>query len=245
MPVEALARSLQDYNASARFPLPELDPTSMRRLSQGQLLRLRDPAPTEGGPQRITGLLVCEASRDALWLALRDPHLDAVKDLTEVRLSEEGQWPTVWYQFFHTPGPFADRHWVLSVDDNLALARSSENRLWEHYWTLAAEGPQTAADAVEKGQVPGVDSAMVSKAVYVPFNEGAWLVMALSENRTLLGYTVRASVGGRIPDKLVVNYSLLTLGRVLRRVEARSTTIHSHYDAAHARIRGGDGEPIP
>ena len=134
---------------------------------------------------------------------------------------------------------------MLDVDDNLELARGSANRLWEHYWSLTDGGPQTAAELVAGGRVPGVDSSMLAKAVYVPFNEGAWVLMSLSGKRTLLGYTVRASVGGRIPDKLVVNYSMLTLGRVLRRVESGSATIRAHYDMDHARIRGGDGAPIP
>jgi len=243
--IAELARSLQEYNASARYPLPELDQASMERLSRGQLVRIRDQVSGDGGPQRITGLLVCNAKRNDLWIALRDPHLTSVKELTEVRISPDGQWPTLWYQFFHVPAPFADRHWVLAVDDNIALARTSGDRLWEHHWTLADEGPSTAAGVVAAGRVPGVDESKARKAVYVPFNEGAWLLMSLGEGRTLLGYMVRAAVGGRIPDKLVVTYSMLTLGRVLRRVEANSARVEQHYDAEHLRIRGGDGEPTP
>jgi len=240
-----LVRSLQEYNAAARFPLPGLDPGQMRRLSRGKVVRIRDQVSADGGPQRITGLLVCDAKRDDLWVALRDPHLTAVKELTEVRISPDGQWPTLWYQFFHMPGPFADRHWVIAVDDNIALAEGSSDRLWEHYWTLYDDGPNKAAEVVAAGRIPGVDEALAAKAVYVPFNEGAWLLMSLGEGRTLLGYMVRVTVGGRIPDKLVVNYSMLTLARLLRGVAARSASAEQHYGAEHRRIRGGGGQPIP
>jgi len=245
VPITELANSLREYNAAARFPLPELDEARMRRLSRGKLVRIRDQVSDDGGPQRITGLLVCNAKRDNLWLALRDSHLTSIKELTEVRISPDGQWPTVWYQFFHTRGPFSDRHWVIDVDDNTELSSSSGGRLWEHHWTLTDDGPSRAQEVVAAGRIPGVDESMAAKAVYVPFNEGAWLLISLGDDRTLLGYMVRVVVGGRIPDALVVNYSMLTLGRVLRTVEARSAEVEEHYDAEHRRIRGGSGQPIP
>jgi hypothetical protein len=243
--MDDLAGALQQYNQGARFPLPELDSGNLRRLSRGQVVRIRDQVSPDGGPQRITGLLLCDAWRDDLWVALRDIHLTSLPELTEVRISPDGQWPTQWYQFLHIRGPFADRHWVIDVNDNLELAGSSSDRLWEHYWSLSKDGPQLGAAAVAAGRIPRVDAAKAEGAVYVPINEGAWLLISLADGRSILGYTVRASVGGRIPDRLVQSYSMMTLGRILRRVHSRSALVPGHYAAEHPRIRGGGGQPIP
>jgi len=208
------------------------------------VVRIREQVKSDEGPQRITGLLLCDARRDDLWVALRDPHLTSLPELTEVRISDDGVWPTNWYQFFHMPGPFADRHWVIAVDDNIAMSKSTEGRLWEHYWDLQSGGPELGTRVVAQGRIPGVTPEMAARAVYPPTNEGAWLLISLGEGRTVLGYTVRASVGGRIPDRVVESYSMLTLSRLLRRVQDRATVAAAHYDDAHPRIRGGDGEPL-
>jgi len=207
-------------------------------------VRIREQVHTDGGPQRITGLLLCDARRDDLWVALRDPHLTSLPELTEVRISDDGVWPTNWYQFFHMPGPFADRHWVIAVDDNIAMSKSTEGRLWEHHWDLQSGGLELGTRVVSQGRIPGVTPEMAARAVYPPINEGAWLLISLAEGRTLLGYTVRVSVGGRIPDRMVESYSMFTLARLLRRVEDRAAVAAEHYDAAHPRIRGGGGEPL-
>jgi len=244
-PPADLAAALQKYNEGARFPLPELDSGNLRRLGRGQVVRIRDEVNPDGGPQRITGLLLCDARRDDLWVAFRDMHLVSLPELTEVRISPDGQWPTQWYQFFHMPGPFADRHWVIDVNDNLELASSSGDGLWEHYWSLSKDGPKLVAQVVSAERVPRVTPAAAEEAIYVPVNEGAWLLISLADGRTVLGYTVRASVGGRIPDRLVVSYSMMTLARMLRRVLSRSALVSGHYGAEHPRIRGGGGQPIP
>lgn len=241
---KTLASSLTEYNEGARFPLPALSEGQLRRLSSGKVVRIRDQISKAGGPQRITGLLVCDATRDDLWVAFRDPHLTSLPELTEVRISEDGTWPTNWYQYFHMPGPFGDRHWVIAVDDNIPLAKQSDGRLWEHFWGLQPGGPELARHVVAKGQIPGVDSSMADKAIYPPANDGAWLLISLGQGRTLLGYTVRASIGGNIPDRMVASYSMLTLARLLRRVEDRASVAAEHYDAEHPRIRGGGGEPL-
>jgi hypothetical protein len=241
---ENLSSSLTEYNEGARFPLPALSEGQLRRLSSGKVVRIRDQISKDGGPQRITGLLVCDAQRDDLWVAFRDPHLTSLPELTEVRISEDGTWPTNWYQYFHMPGPFGDRHWVIAVDDNIALAKQSDGRLWEHFWGLQPGGPELATQVVSTGEIPGVDSEMADKAIYPPVNEGAWLLVQLGQGRTLLGYTVRASIGGNIPDRMVASYSMLTLARLLRRVEDRASVAADHYDAAHPRIRDGGGEAL-
>jgi hypothetical protein len=241
---EQLNAALSEYNGSAHFSLPGLSEVRLRRLASGKVVRIREQGNTDRGPQRITGLLLCDARRDDLWVALRDPHLTSLPELTEVRISDDGVWPTNWYQFFHMPGPFADRHWVIAVNDNIAMAKTSADRLWEHHWDLQSGGLELGTRVVAEGRIPRVTPEMAARAVYPPINEGAWALMSLGAGRTLLGYTVRVSVGGRIPDRMVESYSMITLARLLRRVEERASVAAEHYDEAHPRIRGGGGEPL-
>ncbi len=241
---EQLDTVLAEYNEKAHFALPTLSVARLRRLASGKVVRIREQVNTDDGPQRITGLLLCDARRDDLWVALRDPHLTSLPELTEVRISDDGVWPTNWYQFFHMPGPFADRHWVIAVNDNIAMAKNSAGRLWEHHWDLQSGGLELGTRVVAEGRIPRVTPEMATRAVYPSTNEGAWLLISLGEGRTLLGYTVRVSVGGRIPDRMVESYSMFTLARLLRGVEERASVAAEHYDAAHPRIRGGGGEPL-
>ena len=241
---QQLSAALAAYNDSAHFALPAVSEAQLRRLARGKVVRIREPSEA-GGPQRITGILLCAAGRDDLWVALRDPHLTSLPELTEVRISADGDWPTLWYQYFHMPGPFTDRHWVIAVDDNLALASGSEDRRWEHYWRLQPSGLALGLAAVGAGRIPRVTDEMASSAISPSTNEGAWVVISLGDGATLLGYTVRASIGGRIPDRLVASYSMFTIARLLRRVEQRAAVASEHYDGAHRRIRGGGGAPLP
>ncbi|MBJ95417.1 MAG: hypothetical protein CMP23_13220 [Rickettsiales bacterium] len=243
--IQQLADLFGDYNRGAYFPLPELSERQLQRLARGKILRIRDSVSSPEGPQRITGLLLCEAPFEDLWVAFRDTHLTSLPVLTEYRLSEDGEWPSRWYQFFHMPGPFADRHWVIAVDDNIPLARSSGNRLWEHYWSLLKGGLTEGLDRVAAGRVPRVLPQMAKEAIRPGTNEGAWLLIRLNDGRSVLGYTVRASIGGRVPDRLVSTYSMMTLAKLLRGVAATARRVPEHYDAQHSRIRGGGGEPVP
>lgn len=236
-----IPEALRDFNEGARFPLPTLSPSQIERLVQGKVLKLREVGESSDQPQRAIGLLRTHQSAASLWLAARDAHYTAVDELVEVRLTPEGQWPSVWYQHLDLPRPFSDRHWVVDVVDTHGLARASDGRCWEHAWQLSQDGLPTAEEALDAGRVPGIDSERAADAIYTPVNRGAWLVIDLGDGTSLLGYHVTSVIGGAVPDKLVADYTLFTLGKLLKGVAGRADEVVDHYDAEHTPIEGGDG----
>lgn len=228
------------FNQGAQFPLPALEDGIVNRLDRGEIVRLRDRT---GPHTRAIGLLIVPMPRDRLWLSALDPHHAAAEEVTEVRLTPEGQWPSQWYQLLDLPLPLSDRHWVIDVWNNTDLAESSGNRLWEHAWRLSRDGRLLAAGAGD-GRVAGIDPDLARGAIYTPHNEGAWIAWDLGDGRSLLGYHVSTVIDGNIPDDLVAAWSHATLGRVLQAVVERSAAVSTHYDGTHTPLMGGDNRPI-
>ncbi len=242
-PSGSIPQALAAFNAHARFPLPALTAAQLDRLEAGKVVKIRQVSTDDGAPQRAIGLLRSSQPARGLWLSARDVHFTAIDELTEVQLTPPGHWPAQWYQYLDLPRPISDRHWVVDVTDTHVLAQTTG--AWEHAWVLAEDGPSLGASAVAAQRVPGVDEGRAAGAIYTPRNDGAWLVIDLGDGTTLLGYHVTSVIGGAIPDKLVADYTLLTLGKLLKGVEERTPRVIEHYDAAHEPIEGGDGVPIP
>lgn len=236
-----LDEALTEFNAHAAYPLPALDADQLATLESGEVLRLIERE--EGLAGRAIALLVTEHSAEALWVASLDPHLTVDPDLTEVRLTQGPR--ELWYGYYDLPYPFADRHWMVESWNNRALATATGGRAWEHAWTLASQHMPMARAAVLGGRVPGVDQDLMDKAVETPDNTGAWLVITLSDGRTVLGYHARSTVGGAVPDWLVLKLVNGRLQALLERVSERCTgLVAEHYTAAHADIESGDGTPL-
>lgn len=243
-PTETI-ESLALFNTYAHFSIPTLDPKQHSQLAKGRVVKLRQLAVESAGPQRVIGLVRIDQPRELLWLALRDIHWSAAKEITEIRLSEPRDWPRIWYQHLAAPWPIADRHYVLNVWDNWDLEAASDGTCWEHWWELHPEGERLASEALAAGRIPGLDTESTEGAVYVPINDGAWLICELQSGASLLGYHVRFVAGGRIPDRLIADYGMATLGRVLRDVEKRAANVPAHYRGGHYLIPGGDGQDLP
>lgn len=242
-PAARVRGALLAFNAHARFALPALSDAQVGRLLEGKVVKIREVTDSDA-PQRAIGLIRTDVPKEHLWLSARDVHFTAVDELIEVQLTPDGEWPAVWYQLLDMPRPFSDRHWVVDVTDTHTLAAATEGRAWEHGWVLRSGGPALAVEAVIGGRVPGVDAERIEDAIYTPVNHGAWLVIDLGDGTTVLGYHVTSVIGGRIPDKLVADYTLLTLGKLLKGVVERAPEVVAHYAEGHAPIEGGDGVPV-
>ena len=236
---------LARYNEHAHFPLPDIAGRDLSRLEDGKILKVRDVPDDPEQPIRVVGLLVTDRPKDELWLANRDTHYSITEGATEALLTPRGEWPQVWYQHIDAPRPFADRHWTIDVSDTWQLSEATDGRCWEHWWALTEGGLDVAREAVADGRVPGLTSERIEDAIYTPANHGAWLMCALDDGRTLLGYHTSVVVGGRIPDKMIATWGMATLGRMFRIVEEQSRGVREHYSGEHYRIHGGDGQEMP
>lgn len=243
-PESVVSPAVARFNRAAVFPLPTLDPGQLADLEKGKVVKIIDRSGARDQPARAIALKLSSHSQPALWVASLDPHLTVDPDLTESRL-DKADGKELWYGYYDLPYPFADRHWVIESWNNRALATATGGAAWEHAWKLAPHREAEALSAVRLGKVEGVEPEWVDSAVKTPHNHGAWLVLALEDGRSLLGYHATSTVGGSVPDWLVLQLVQSKLDALLKRVDDRcDELVPSHYTAVHPDLEGGDGLPL-
>jgi hypothetical protein len=239
---DVLADTLRRFNDVATSPLPELTDAQRAELLSGEVLKLLVPQPD--GTLRVVGLILTDQPRQRMWLSTQDQHFSGDQAI-EAPIHVEANRAS-WYAMLDLPRPFKDRHWVIDIWDNVALARSHDGAFWEHPWRLNPDGVVLARPLVERGEVAGLDLAAFDDAVYTPVNHGALVFIALPDDHSLMAYDVTSVVGGGIPDRLVAEFVRAGMERSLRAVEKRAReVISSHYRADHVPVIGADGRPVP
>lgn len=215
--------------AHARFAPPEPDRALLAQVAAGKVGRSTE------GPSGVVAWGVIPAPRELVWLTMTDDHLsDAVQALTEVRL--RGSWtsPKLIYQRLDLPWPFADRHWVLAVANNGALAEATG--VWERAWTQ------------DDSALPGVrsrtDPALFDAAATLPVNRGSWLLVPVDATRTLAVYQVWTELGGSIPTAAVTAWTRASLDGLYADLSAHTEAVRARYGPGCEVQRGADGAPI-
>ena len=240
-----VSEAIVAFNAGASAPLPLLDPDEVAQLGQGKVLRFVDRVGGDGTPRRALGIIWSAASRDQVWVACQDTHFSQSAAVVENRLSWRPPDEAEWYGIADLPRPFSDRHWVVAVRNNHALAAASGNRAWEHPWTTVPGGLARAREAVAAGRFGGMELAGFDAAVEMPANQGAWVAIALPDGSSLFAYHNAAVLGGNIPESLMLRYVHATLESTLRTIEERArTVVPGHYGPDHPPVIGGDGAPV-
>lgn len=244
-----LTASLEVYNELAPDPLPFLSGAQVDALVEGEVVRVRrrrsereDVATT---PERVTGYIVIREPRVRVWLASLDPSFQASSMLTEVRLSYDEAGGSQWYQHLSLPWPIADRHWVIDLGKRVELCEATEGLIWEQHWWLAENGPEIARRAVAAGRAGDLTLESIENAIYLPANDGAWILFAVTEDVTFLAYRVTSVVGGGIPDSWITTFAMAQLEGLLRKVEDHTQQAWRNYDPERYVIHGGDGRIIP
>jgi hypothetical protein len=248
-PQNTLIKSaLDEFNASATYRLPQLSVSQLEALDSGRVVTILDRQGGSEQPRRATGLLKSTVDRDLLWLACQDLHFQIQEQTKELRISLDGVDKAQWYGFIDLPWPFNDRHWVVDVRNNHSLAQKTNNRAWEHSWTLVPQekGVDLMAPQIRDDQVKGVTHELFDSAIYTPVNHGAWVAIDLG-NEAIFGYHTTTVVGGNIPESTISHFVYQGLEKLLIDIESRaSQQIPSHYVSGHGDvIIDGAGQPIP
>ena len=239
-----LQQRLVSFNEHALFKLPALSDHQLNRLDQRKVVKIRQTGSTPDEPQRVIGLLVVDQPRDQLWVAARDPHYNDVEEITNIQLTPGSTGRERWYQHLELPRLFADRHWVIDVWDNHAMPQGTDGMCWEHPWQHAPDGMTLITAAMDANLLGFKERRELDRAVFVDWNDGAWINISLTPSITLIGFHAATVVGGAIPDRLVADYAMLTAGKVLYGIRDRGPTVWTHHDAAHTTLERGDGTVI-
>lgn len=245
---ELVAAALEVYNEFATTPLPYLDSGQLDKLVDHRIVRVRKTRPSsddkKGHREEVVGYRVIEQPRVRVWLAALDPEFDPSDLLTEVRLDQDAQGGSLWFQHLSLPWPVADRYWVIRLFKDLALAQKTRGFVWEHGWRLAENGQDIARKVVEEGKAGSLTVKDLEGAVYIPLNRGAWILFSLEPQRTLLAYRVSADVGGSIPESWIATFAMAQLDGLLDKVAAHSEVAWRDYDPQRYVIYDGEGQAL-
>jgi len=226
------------FNAGAELPLPKMTEPQLDRLLEGKLVKYREVG-AEDEPQRVVGMQIVPMDRSRIWAAARAEDVDYDGAIFwAVAGAPEGR--ERWYEWIDIPFPFADRHFVLDVWDNDALAKSSDNRVWEHPWAIAKGVLPQTQEAAARGEIEGVSPAVYRKSVEVNINNGAWVAIALSPDETLLVFHAQSVVGGAIPDKLIADFVMMSMGKVFKGLTARASNCEEWFKPGKLVGPGGE-----
>ena len=255
--------AFETYARYGRFEIPAFDDADIDALAAGEpvVLALRDLARGGDGGTRslaIVGARVYEVPRLLAWLtalggnndyrsARAEEEKSAGRDkksrVTHAMLSRFDDGSYVRYQHIRLPWPLRDRHWAVYCRKNVAAAQASDGRVWEHFWTLDADGLAEARQALAEGRIDGVDDKMLDKSIYLPANEGAWVLVDLGGDRTLLIAYVDVDLGGNFPGGLVRRFSQKQLKAGLDALQDFMARVHTEYDE-QPLVHDGRGRPI-
>ncbi len=232
----ALRAAWAAHAPAVRGPIPAvLEAGDFATLAAGEAVTRRwDQPPAEAGGRPVTwatGAIWVPTPVQAPWIEICDaPHAPPSR-LHVTRIP--GPWPpgvrTV-YSLLDLPWPFDDRQWVSRLEPDADL-HARDPALWRRTWRVV--DPALAPD-------PDPD------AVWMVENRGAWTMLDLGENAgTLVVFTLRTVLGGRIPAGVSQRFALLGLADALERLAARAPGMRAHYGAGHEPVYAPDGRAIP
>lgn len=242
-----LPAAIEYYNDRSEDPLPALTSKQIEQLLEGEVVRIRRRPDREkpDPPERVTGYRLVGEPRARVWIAALDPEFQATGLLTEKRLEHDARGASLWHQYLSLPWPVTDRHWVIRVGPHREVAVTSDNLVWEQFWELAENGEEIARASIAAGNLAGITPESAAEAIYVPANEGSWVMFRIEEGLTLVAYRVIARVGGSIPDSWIATFGMAQLSQVLDEVARHAGEVGESYDPELHPTMGGDGEPIP
>ena len=240
----------QYVGADSFVELPTLAATDLETLARGEpVVRVSaDPSaehPTEVVASQTFGFEIVEAPRLLVWLALLGGAGEGTEGrFTRALLAELPDGAYVRYQHVALPWPIQDREWVIQCEKNVALARRSGGRIWEHHWSLQANGKALLDTAFDAGRLPGIQRKMLDESIYLPANRGAWILFDLGAGRTLVVAYLDVKFGGSIPDRLFKAFAQRQLRSGLDGIGKSSAAIDLKYKA-QPLVHDGYGQPIP
>lgn len=195
-------------------PLPVPPVEAYARAADGEIVTgLAQGAP--GEPHRAWAVAVLDAPVDLLWSAVND-------ELGFARDAWEGQGAVVRGQactdgrasLVTMPLPvLPDRWWVVGYRWATQLERASGGAVRELSWREEDELPSPLDPRLQRA---------VSEGTQVGITRGAWLLVSLDDQHTLVEYQLQSDAGGGLPGALAGPFCASAIRDTLRAMEARA-----------------------
>ena len=244
---KSIATAIDTFNTHSYIDVPKLSSSNVQKLLKGKVVTLvNNGKATEKGVEKgkAVAYYISDLPKEKLWVSFQDPHFQVQENTTELLFQKKSADNLVWYGFMDLSWPMSDRHWVVRVWNNHELAKKTDNRMWEHPWKLVKDGKEQVRSKIEGGALPKIKKKMFDDAIYLPESTGAWVMIDVDDS-TLMIYSATATVGGAVPEGLMMNFLLSSMNRFMKDGEKRARgKVPSHYNSSHKGIYGGDGKII-
>ena len=244
---EGIQKAITEFNTLSDMKIPTLNEKQREQLRNGKVVTMVQKGKGEGGQVsagKAVAFYISDLPKEQLWISFQDPHFQVQESTTEALYKSHGADKLEWYGYIDLPWPLTDRHWLVRVWNNHTMAQKTNNSMWEHPWRLIPNGKELCADMVAQGKVKNITTSSFDSAIYLPDSQGVWAMIEL-DGSTLLAYSATATVGGAIPESVMMNYLLNGLDSFMKDGEKRARdVVPTHYKSSHSPIYGGDGVPI-
>jgi hypothetical protein len=193
-PDEVLAevRALDVFRANRIANAPRIPDSAYRTAATGRVSKAVIPS---GGSAagKAWGVYVSNVPVETFWKAINDePHVVGWLPVDESAVLQgraRGNDALV-FQYISVPVPgVSDRYWITRGRFNAQMFADSSRKLWELSWTQDKNASLAGTQWESK----------VADAVLVPRSDGSWLLIPLTDGRTVVEYTAWSDPGGNIP----------------------------------------------
>ena len=237
--------NIRSFNSHSKFDIPVLTDKQIDDLNSHKVVKILDSGDGMSKPKRGIGLLLTQATPNDLWIAYSDDHFTLNPNFHYIQLEVKAQGNETWYGLVDLPWPFEDRHWVTTSWNNLEMASLTDNQMWEHPWVKSPEFHEKARKVIASGVYPKLKAKNFDEAIFLPENSGALATIKIGKS-TLLIYHATGTIGGIIPDDLMLRYLLHSLTDLLNGIEERALqNVKAHYTTGHKPVISGSGVLIP
>jgi len=248
-PSLSIPEAIELYNQSSSNTLPALSRRQLRRLQNDKTVQIKHRVKINNDQGRQTNARTINAYRIInqprllTWLATIQSDVQHSKRLTEHQITQRSSEGSVWYQFLDLPWPFKNRHWVIRNRNATQLSKASGDLIWEHNWTLESRGSEMVDQLISDNTIATLKPKKIKKAIYLPANNGRWIMIPLGAEKTLVIANTQFDMGGWIPDRVVAGFISEQLDDILDKIEPRCRSIASEYDG-HLPVYTGMGQLI-
>jgi len=132
------------------------------------------------------------------------------------------------FQFIDVP-ILTDRWWLVRIRYNSTLYTASKGRAWELWWSDRLKEPALRSR---------LDSSLIDKGMPIAWSKGAWLLVDLGNNKTLIEYHTWSDPGGSVPVGPATRFAA---GEVKSNLKNVTAFARNHIPTCTGRFMKPDG----
>ncbi len=182
------------------------------------------------------GVMLMRHPIEQIWAVVNDETIQpGVMPVSHSLVIEGKRWQPERkvFQFMPLPFPISDRWWMTQVHFSSKLYTESSGQIWEMYWTdrTHLDTPTARVKLITEDGVP------------VAWSRGAWMLIQIDEQNTLVEYYVWSDPGGLLPAALASKFAAGAVEDTLAAMDMLAAK-NGKKAIAEGQVKAPDGSPI-